>query len=185
MKYPKTEYRGRVATPPAPDLHPDDPVAKARRQWQARYDEGDAFTVVVSMLRTYAVMLRDLERILKPVELTLSRFEVLLLLSFTHDQRLPAMRLRDLLLIHGSSATYLIDRLVERGWVSRETDSHDRRVSYVTLTDAGRATVERGVAALTEAGWGPVADLTGDERHRLAGLLAALRGARPIAADGG
>ncbi len=81
-----------------------DPVDKARQQWDARYPDADRFTVVVSMLRTYALMIRELEAALRPLGLNLSRFEVLLLLSFTRDGQLPIMRLRDLLLIHGSSA---------------------------------------------------------------------------------
>src|SRR5688500_7668370 len=112
----------------------DDPVEKARRQWATRHPDESGFTVLVSMLRTYALVLRELERALKPAGLTLSRFEVLLLLSFSRGERLPVMRLRDLLLIHGSSATYLVDRLVEAGWVAREADPSDRRVSMVRLT---------------------------------------------------
>ena len=98
---------------------PPDPVELARRQWAGRHPEASGFTVVVSMLRTYALMLRDLERALKPLDLTLSRFEVLLLLSFARGERLPVMRLRDLLLIHGSSATYLVDRLTQAGFKTR------------------------------------------------------------------
>ena len=51
----------------------------------------------------------------RPLDLTISRFEVLLLLSFARGGRLPVMRLRDLLLVHGSSATYLVDRLTDAG----------------------------------------------------------------------
>ena len=38
---------------------PPDPVELARRQWAGRHPEASGFTVVVSMLRTYALMLRD------------------------------------------------------------------------------------------------------------------------------
>ena len=100
----------------------DDPVEKARRQWAARHPDESGFVVLVSLLRTYALVLRDLERRLRPLDLTISRFEVLLLLSFARGGRLPVMRLRDLLLVHGSSATYLVDRLTERaGWRARPT----------------------------------------------------------------
>ena len=155
----------------------DDPVEKARRQWAARHPDESGFTVLVSMLRTYALVLRDLERALRPLGLTLSRFEVLLLLSFARGERLPVMRLRDLLLIHGSSATYLVDRLAEAGWVAREADPADRRVSMVRLTDPGRERMEAGVRALTEAGFGPIAALDEDARRDLSAGLAALRGA--------
>lgn len=154
----------------------DDPVEKARQQWATRYPDESGFVVLVSMLRTYAMVLRDLERALKPIGLNLSRFEVLLLLSFTRSGRLPIMRLRDLLLIHGSSATYLVDRLADAGLVEREADPSDRRVSIVCLTDAGRAKVEDGVQAITRIGFGPIAAIAEEDRRALAGLLAAIRG---------
>ena len=158
----------------------DDPVEKARRQWAERHPEESGFLVVVSMLRSYAVMLRELEALLRPLGLTLSRFEVLLLLSFTRAQRLPVMRLRDLLLIHGSSATYLVDKLAEAGWVTREADPSDRRVSIVALTDAGREVMQAGVDALADAGFGPIAGLDEDQRRSLSQLLAALRGSPTV-----
>lgn len=158
----------------APDTDAIDPVEKARRQWAERHADESGFTVLVSMLRTYGMLLRELERLLKPLDLTLSRFEVLLLLSFTRGRALPVMRLRDLLMIHGSSATYLVDRLAAAGWVAREADPGDRRVSIVRLTDAGAGMVEAGVAAL--AGFGPIAALAEDDRRALSSLLAALRG---------
>lgn len=163
----------------------DDPVEKARRQWVAtgKPDES-GFTVVVSMLRSYGLMIRELERVLKPLDLTLSRYEVLLLLSFTKGERLPIMRLRDLLMIHGSSATYLVDKLVAAGWLERQHDPDDRRVSIVHLTAPGRRRMEKGTKALAAAGFGPVAGLDDDDRRALAGLLAAMRGAEPPALSG-
>lgn len=154
----------------------EDPVEKARRQWSARHPGESGFTVLVSLLRTYSLVLRELERLLKPLDLTLSRFEVLLLLSFTREERLPVMRLRDLLLIHGSSATYLVDRLAAAGLVAREADPGDRRRSIVCLTADGRARVDDGVRALAGAGFGPIDGLGEDERRELAALLARVRG---------
>ncbi len=155
----------------------DDPVERARQQWAARHGHESSFVVVVSMLRTYAMMMRELERALKPLELTLSRFEVLLLLSFSREERLPIMRLRDLLLIHGSSATYLVDRLVAQGWLERESDPADRRVSLVHLTGSGRDAVQAGVDALQAIGFGAIGGMQEQDRRTLSSLLAAVRGA--------
>lgn len=158
----------------------DDPVEKARRQWVAAGNPDESgFVVLVSMLRTYALVMRETERALRPLGLTLSRFEVLLLLSFSRDERLPIMRLRDLLLIHGSSATYLVDRLVREGWLEREADPRDRRVSIVHLTPEGRERMRDGVRALAAIGFGSVADMGEDDRRTLSALLAALRGSAP------
>ncbi|MEQ8833341.1 MAG: MarR family transcriptional regulator [Miltoncostaeaceae bacterium] len=166
-----------MATPAHPAS--DDPVEKARRQWVgAGHPDESGFAILVSMLRSYSLLVREIERVLRAVDLTLSRFEVLLLLSFTREERLPIMRLRDLLLVHGSSATYLVDRLVGAGWIERLADPADRRVSIVHLTPAGAAKVGEGVSALADAGFGPIGGMSEDERRDLAELLAALRGAR-------
>ena len=156
----------------------DDPVEKARRQWVAAgHRDESGFVVVTSMLRSYALLMREMERALKPVDLTLSRYEVLLLLSFAKGNRLPIMRLRDLLLIHGSSATYLVDKLVDAGWLERQHDPADRRVSLVHLTTAGRRQMQKGTKALLDAGFGPVSGMDERDRRDLAALLAAMRGA--------
>jgi len=86
------------------------------------------------------------------------------------------MRLRDLLLVHGSSATYLVDRLVDAGWVVREPDPHDRRVSMVVLTAPGRAVLERGIHDLVASGFGPIGKMDQAGRRELSRLLAELRG---------
>lgn len=179
--------RAVAATPPPVDASAgDDPVEKARRQWVgAGHPDESAFVVLVSMLRSYSLLLRELERALRAVDLTISRFEVLLLLSFTRDERLPIMRLRDLLLVHGSSATYLVDRLVDAGWIERLADPNDRRVSIVHLTGAGREKVEQGVAALAGVGFGAIGPLDEARRRDLSALLADLRGAAPPAIGSG
>lgn len=157
----------------------DDPVEKARRQWVAAdHPDESGFVTLVSLLRTYSLLVREIEGILRTVGVTLSRFEVLLLLSFAREQRLPIMRLRDLLLVHGSSATYLVDRLVDAGLLEREADPNDRRVSIIHLTKAGHERVAAGVAALAEAGFAQIGDLGEDDRCALAALLAQLRGAQ-------
>ena len=155
---------------------PRDPVEEAVRHWHDRYaDGGTGFRALTSLVRTYGVVTRAIESILRPLELTLSRYEVLLLLSFTRTGSVPIMRLRDLLMIHGSSVTYLVDRLEEAGWVAREADRSDRRVSLVRLTDAGREVVDRASALLVEYEFGLFAALDVDRLDLFADLLGELR----------
>jgi DNA-binding MarR family transcriptional regulator len=85
------------------------------------------------------------------------------------------MRLRDLLMVHGSSVTYLVDRLEEAGFVAREADPEDGRVALVCLTDAGRAVVEQASNQLVEFEFGALRSLTETQRRTLADLLATLR----------
>jgi DNA-binding MarR family transcriptional regulator len=49
------------------------------------------------------------------------------------------------MLISRSGATRLIDRMVRRGWITRETDPENRRLTYAVLTRAGTEAVRRSV----------------------------------------
>ena len=133
------------------------------------------FRALTSLVRSYAAAVREVDRHLRPLGLTLSRFEILLLLSFSRGGRLPMMRIRDLLLVHGSSVTYLVGRLEEAGWVSRGGHPDDRRVSLVSLTGEGRALVERAAAHLAESGFGVFAALDDERLGQLGDLLDELR----------
>jgi len=152
-----------------------DPVDEATRQWAERYADASGFRGLVSLIRTYGTVIRSVETQLRPFGLNLSRYEVLLLLSFTRAGRLPAMRLRDLLMVHGSSVTYLVDRLEEAGFVAREADPDDGRVALVCITDAGRAVVEKASNRLVEFEFGALGELSESERELLSELLANLR----------
>jgi DNA-binding MarR family transcriptional regulator len=156
-----------------------DPVDEATRHWAQRYEEAPRFRALTSLIRTYSAAVRAIEALLRPLGLTLSRFEILLVLSFARGGALPIMRLRDVLMIHGSSVTYLVDRLVAAGLVARESQPADRRVSLVRVTEAGRELVERASRLLAEHGFGPFAALDEDRLEHLSNLLAELR------ADGG
>jgi DNA-binding MarR family transcriptional regulator len=121
------------------------------------------------------VMVREAEAVLRPLGLNLSRFEVLMMLSFTRSAGLTMTRIRDLLTVHGSSVTYLIDRLAEAGWVARTADPSDGRVSLVSITPAGRALAEESAHALAAAGFGALGALDEPDQRLLGDLLARLR----------
>lgn len=161
---------------------PTDTVDEATRQWAERNPGADRFGALVSLIRAYGLVARAIEAILRPLGLNLSRYEVLLLLSFTRAGMLPTMRLRDLLIVHGSSVTYLVDRLESAGLVERRPSERDGRVSLVCITGEGRRLVEEASAQLVAAGFGPIGDLGDDARHGLVEVLRALREAamRPV-----
>lgn len=152
-----------------------DAVQEAARHWAERYPDAQGFSSLVSMIRAYSVAVRSIEALLRPLGLNLSRYEVLLLLSFTRVGRLPTMKLRDLLMVHGSSVTYLVDKLEAAALVERDQDPQDGRVSLVCITPAGRALVDQASHTLAEAGFGPFGALSGDEAAHLFDLLAQVR----------
>jgi DNA-binding MarR family transcriptional regulator len=73
-------------------------------------------------------------------DLSLPQYRVLGLLSSGHER---AGDLAARLAVTKPTLTALVDGLVERGYVVRETPSGDRRAVRVSITDAGRAAAER------------------------------------------
>lgn len=152
-----------------------DAVEEAAARWAERYPGAAGFRALSSLVRGYSATAREVESVLRPLGLNLSRFELLLLLSFSRSGALPTMRIRDLLMVHGSSVTYLVDRMAEAGLVVREADPADRRVSLVRLTGAGREAVDAAAALVAAQGFGPLGTLDDDDLDGLASLLGRLR----------
>jgi DNA-binding MarR family transcriptional regulator len=77
--------------------------------------------------------------------------------------------------INASTLSELLDGLEERGLVRRERREDDRRRQQITLTDEGRAALERGSALDPERVAAALGQLSEEERRRAVeglGLLA-------------
>lgn len=86
--------------------------------------------------------LARLEPVIAAEGMTNTQWQVLVSLHFNRGLTCAAIA-RDL--AHDKGAmTRVIDGLEERGWVSRERDTGDRRVVNLALTPAGREAAERG-----------------------------------------
>ena len=63
-------------------------------------------------------------------------------LAATPRRRLQMRELADRLRITPGGLTRIVDRLVARGWVRRDTAEHNRREVHVVLTASGAATLD-------------------------------------------
>ena len=129
---------------------PVDPLAEAKRQWVAHgwTDAADGMSVVVSVMRAQQLLLGRVEATLRPFELSFARFEVLRLLAFSREGRLPLSSVVARLQVHATSVSSTAERLVRDGLIVREPHPHDGRAAMLALTDAGRSLAERATAAL-------------------------------------
>jgi DNA-binding MarR family transcriptional regulator len=66
-----------------------------------------------------------------------------------------------------SSASWLIDRLVERGFLARERSRKDRRVVELSLTSQGEQVVSRLDRAFEEMAYDLLAVASEEEREAL------------------
>jgi DNA-binding MarR family transcriptional regulator len=83
--------------------------------------------------------------------LSLAEHEVLIRIGFSPDGRLRMADLASLLLVSKSGVTRLVDRVEQAGLVKREFSPNDRRVTFASITDAGRAALDRANPAFARA----------------------------------
>jgi DNA-binding MarR family transcriptional regulator len=153
-----------------------DPIREAHRQWVEHGWAGaaDGMVLVTSLVRVQQLLMERIDAVLRPLELTFARYEVLRLLSFTRSGSLPMTRLGSLLQVHPTSVTSAVDRLERQGFVVRERSSEDRRVVRAAVTPSGRVVVEQATEGLNDRVFSEVG-LDPSEAAELTRLLATLR----------
>ncbi len=135
---------------PRPGPLPVDPIAEAKRQWIAHGwdDAAPGMSAVTSIIRAQQLMLARIDAALKPFNLSFARYEMLRLLGFTREGRMPMASAIARLQVHPTSVTNTVDRLVRDGLVEREPHPGDGRAAMLVLTASGRELVERATGAL-------------------------------------
>ena len=170
---PVFRYHARVPLP-------FDPIAEARRNWEARgWDAVDAMTAATSITRAHQILLKRIDTALEPFGLVFSRFEALALLSFTRTGALPLARIGERLQVHPTSVTNTIDRLEADGLVARVPHPTDRRATLAEITPAGRSLVTDAAKALAAKDYG----LKGMASTHLSTVDRSLRSLRSAAGD--
>jgi MarR family transcriptional regulator, 2-MHQ and catechol-resistance regulon repressor len=99
-----------------------------------------ATTALARLLGAHATITRELSALLVEQHgLTLSEYEVLLLLSREPDRAMRRVDLSREVRLSPSGITRMLDRLEATGLVEKGACSKDARVTYAVLTDAGMA----------------------------------------------
>jgi DNA-binding MarR family transcriptional regulator len=155
---------------------PFDPIAEARRQWDAHWEGGatPAMAAVTSIMRAQQIINARLNELLAPLDLTFARYEALMLLFYSRRGALPLGKISDRLQVHRASVTNVIDKLCERGYVERVAHEQDRRAVLARITGDGKRIARRSTRVLNEAGFG-TAPLTGGQCAELTSLLRSVR----------
>ena len=135
--------------------------------------------MVTSLVRVQQLLMERIDAVLRPLELTFARYEVLRLLAFTASGSMPMTRLGSLLQVHPTPVTSAVDRLERQGYVARARRDDDRRVVLASITDAGLAVVEKATDGLNA----DVFERPGLADADVAGLTRLLGGLRAAGGD--
>jgi DNA-binding MarR family transcriptional regulator len=153
-----------------------DPVAEARRQWEAHgwEDAAPGMAVVTSIMRAQQILLARVDEVLAPFGLTFARFELLRLLGFSRKGALPLGKAGARLQVHQTSITNAVDRLEAQGLVRRVRHPTDGRTVLAQITPEGRRVVRRATVELNERVFADLG-LSGEDLVRLFSLLETFR----------
>ncbi|MFI5627476.1 MarR family winged helix-turn-helix transcriptional regulator [Nocardioides sp. NPDC051685] len=155
-----------------------DPIREAHGQW-VRHGwtaAADGMAMATSIVRVQQLLMERIESVLRPLDLTFARYEILRLLSFTQSGSMTMTRLGSLLQVHPTSVTSAVDRLVRQGHVERLRRERDRRVVLASLTATGRAIVDQATVDLNRHVF-ERPGIPADDVRRLTELLSDLRAA--------
>jgi DNA-binding MarR family transcriptional regulator len=104
--------------------------------------------MVTSIARVQQLLAERIDAVLRPLDLTFARYEVLMVLSFTSGGSMSMTRLGSLLQVHPSSVTSAVDRLQKQGFVERTRSQTDGRMVLAAITGAGLEVIESATEQL-------------------------------------
>ena len=153
-----------------------DTIAEATRLWREHgwSDAAAGMAAVTSLMRAQQLVLARVESVLRPLEITFARYEVLMLLVFSQRGTLPMSVIGSRLQVHPTSVTNAVDRLQGAGLVERLPHPTDRRATLVAITDEGRTVADKATAALNSEVFGRLG-LAEKDLDALVGILSRLR----------
>jgi DNA-binding MarR family transcriptional regulator len=127
-----------------------DPITEARRQWVSHgwEEASEGMAAITSVVRAQQLFLGRIDAVLRPLDLTFARYEVLMLLMFSRQGSLPLNKIGARLQVHPTSVTNAVDRLEEQDLIKRVPHSSDRRTTLAEILPAGRELASRATDAL-------------------------------------
>lgn len=103
-----------------------------------------AHEALLNIVVTAELLTKEGDRILRPLGLTESQFNVMMVLKHQAEgNALSQTRLGDRLVVNRSNVTGLVDRMEKGGLVSRSDDPNDRRIKMIRLTTEGKKILDQ------------------------------------------
>ncbi|WP_320784245.1 MarR family transcriptional regulator [Streptomyces sp. CRN 30] len=156
-----------------------DPIARAGEHWKQRWGSVPSMVAITSIMRAQQILLARVDAVVKPYGLTFARYEALVLLTFSKAGELPMSKLGERLMVHPTSVTNTVDRLVRSGLVDKRPNPNDGRGTLASITDKGREVCEAATRDLMAMDFG----LGAYDAEECSEIFAMLRPLRVAAGD--
>ena len=147
--------------------------SSAKRPVPARFDspEQEAY---LALWRTYDRLRMLEDELFTSFELTAQQYNLLRLLKAAREP-VPTLALAERLVSRAPDITRMIDKLEERGLLTRTRSETDRRTVLVAISNAGHALLERIAGPLRDCHRRQLGHLAANDLIALTALLKAAR----------
>ncbi|MET9413873.1 MarR family transcriptional regulator [Streptomyces klenkii] len=159
---------------PKPLSLPFDPIARADELWKQRWGSVPSMAAITSVMRAHQILLGQVDAVVKPYGLTFARYEALVLLTFSRAGELPMSKIGERLMVHPTSVTNTVDRLVASGLVAKRPNPKDGRGTLASITEKGREVVDAATRDLMAMDFG-LGTYGADECGEIFAMLRPLR----------
>ena len=129
----------------------------------------------LSLLRTADMARHRFAVVIEGGGVTLQQYNVLRILRGAGAQGLPTLEIAERMIERTPGITGLIDRLEERGWVTRERSKEDRRTVWCRVTESGLDLLASLDEPVGQADEDTFMEMEPEELDALNGLLSKLR----------
>lgn len=93
---------------------------------------------MVNLIFTYHWVVEKIKNLLSAEDITLQQYNILRILRGSFPAPLSTLQIRDRMLDKMSDTSRIVDRLVVKGLVQKNTSKTDKRLVDVMITDEGR-----------------------------------------------
>ena len=132
-------------------------------------DNRQAMRLYIALTRTYKAVLEKDQRNIRGYGLNASEFGVLELLYNKGPH--PLQQIGGKILITSGTITYVIDKLVKKGLLTRRPCDMDRRIIYAELTEAGKQRMDEILPNHYKTLAESFSSLNSEEKEQAIGLL--------------
>ena len=130
----------------------------------------------LSILYTADGLRRRYDGVMAPFGVTFQQYNVLRIVRGAGEEGIPSLGIAERMIERSPGMTRLLDRLEEKGLVTRTRSREDRRVVFCVLTTQGTDLLERMEPSVREAEQRAMASLDVARLRELIGLLGDVRG---------
>ncbi|MBC3757398.1 MarR family transcriptional regulator [Hyunsoonleella sp. SJ7] len=132
-------------------------------------------SVIVNLLYTYGIVNGELNKVLKPFDISIQQFNVLRILRGQKGKPAELNVVQDRMINKMSNTTRLVDKLIKKGLVEKKTNKANRRKIDISITAEGLSFLNDIDTLIDSKEVQMVSALSDEEATELIRLLGKLR----------